>query len=142
MRKIVKITHKVVSGLKLELHPAKTYIGRISKGFNFLGFYMDEKKILPAKETIRRFRTRATALYEPSQTNRNVSRRSKRNTHGRDISEYQVNEPAPTEEYMKNILSHLLSLAAVKPDRFVIMRRYVRKWALWLKLGLSSLKEV
>ena len=141
LRKVVKITHKIVNNLQFELHPSKTYIGRISKGFNFLGFYMDDQKILPAKETIRRFHERATALYESSQTNRNVSRRRKKNTHGRDISEYQVNEPAPTEEYMKNILSHLLALAAVKPDRLATMRRYVRKWALWLKLGLSSLKE-
>ena len=82
LRKVVKSTHKVVNSLKFELHLAKTYIGRISKGFNFLGFYMDDQNILPSKETIKRFLTRATALYEPSQTNRNVSRRSKRNTHG------------------------------------------------------------
>ncbi len=34
------------------------------------------------------------------------------------IPEYQVNGLAPTEKYMKNILSHLLALAVVKPDRF------------------------
>jgi len=98
LRKVIKITHEVINSLQFQLHPCKTYIGKISKGFNFLGFYMDDQKILPSKETIRRFHERATALYEPSQANRNISRRYKRNVHGRDISEYQVNEPAPTEE--------------------------------------------
>jgi len=140
LRKVVKITHEVINSLQFQLHPCKTYIGKISKGFNFLGFYMDDQKILPSKETIRRFHERATALYEPSQANRNISRRYKRNVHGRDVSEYQVNEPAPTEVYFQNILAHLLSLAAHKPDTLVIMRRYTGLWARWLKLGLSSLK--
>ncbi len=70
-----------------------------------------------------------------------LSRRYKRNTHGRDISEYQVNEPAPTEVYFQNILTHLLALAANQPDTLVTMRRYVGQWARWLKLGLSTLEE-
>ena len=124
------------------MHPCKTYIGKISHGFNFLGYYMDDQKILLSQETIRRFHERATALYEPSQTTRNVSRRYKRNTpHGRDISMYQVNEPAPTDAWFRNILAQLISLAAQKPDRVVTMRRYVGKWTRWLKLGLSTLKE-
>jgi hypothetical protein len=102
--------------------------------------YMDDQKILPSQETIRRFLTRATALYESSQPNRNVSRRYKRNaSHGRDISVYQVNEPAPIDDYFQSILSHLLSLAAQKNDTFATMRRYVRYWTRWLKI--STLKE-
>jgi hypothetical protein len=34
-----------------------------------------EEKILPYKETIRRFYERAAALYEPSHTGKNISRR-------------------------------------------------------------------
>jgi hypothetical protein len=60
------------------LHPCKTYIGKISHGFNFLAYYMDNQKILLSKETIRRFYKRAAALYEPPQTNKNVSRRYKK----------------------------------------------------------------
>jgi RNA-directed DNA polymerase len=139
LRKVVKLTHKVLNGLQLKLHPSKTYIGKIIHGFNFLGYYLDDQKILPSKETIRRFHERAVALYEPSQGNRNVSRRYKRNPHQRDISEYQVNEPAPTEAYCQNILGHLLALAAHKRDALATMRRYVGQWARWLKLGRSSL---
>jgi hypothetical protein len=49
LRKVVKITHKVLADLKLRLHPTKTYIGKISKGFNFLAYYMDDQKILPSR---------------------------------------------------------------------------------------------
>lgn len=141
LRKVVKLTHGILNALQFQLHPSKTYIGKISHGFNFLGYYMDAQKILPSKETIRRFHERSSALYEPLQGNRNVSRRYKRNPHGRDISEYQVNEPAPTDAYFKNIITHLLSLAASSPDTLATLRRYVGQWARWLKLGLKTIEE-
>jgi hypothetical protein len=139
LRKLIKITHTVLNGLRLMLHPSKTYIGKISHGFNFLGYYMDDQKILPSKETIRRFHERSSALYEPSLGNRKVSHRYKRNPHGRDISEYQVNEPAPTEEYFRNILHNLLALATHKPGTLATLRRYVGQWTCWLKFGLSTI---
>jgi RNA-directed DNA polymerase len=141
LRKIVKITHRVVQNLKLQLHPSKTYIGKISHGFNFLAYYMDNQKILPSKETIRRFHERAAALYEPSHTCKNISRRHHKTVAYRDISEYQVNEAAPTDDYFKNIIAHLLSLAARIPDALATTRQYIGKWACWLKLGLSSIEE-
>jgi hypothetical protein len=140
LRKVVKLTHGVLNALQFQLHPRKTYIGKIGHGFNFLGYYMDDQKILPSTETIRRFHERSSALYEPLQGNRNVSRRYKRNPHGRDISEYQVNEPAPTDAYFKDILTHLLSLAASRPDTLATLRRYVGQWACWLKLGLKTIE--
>ena len=141
LRKIVKITHEVVNALKLKLHPMKTYIGKISHGFNFLAYYMDHQKLLPSLETIRRFHERATALYEQSQPSRNLSRRYKKNSATcRDISLYQANEAAPTDGYFKNILTHLLDLAAKMPDALATSRRYVGQWARWLKLGLASIK--
>jgi hypothetical protein len=69
------------------------------------------------------------------------SRRYKKTVSNRDISEYQVNEPAPTDAYFNNVIVHLLSLAASKPDTFAAMRRYVGQWSRWLKLGLSTIKE-
>ena len=129
----------MINELQFQLHPNKTYIGKISNGFNFLGYYMDDHKILPSRETIRRFLTRAAALYEQVQ-GKNVSRRYKK-TLSRDISMYQVNEPAPTDEYCKNALTHLLSLAALKPDILATLRSYIRRWAQWLKLGPPTMKE-
>ena len=102
---------------------------------------MNDQKILPSKETLRRFYERALALYEPPQINRNVSRRCKKTVSKRDISEYQVSEAAPTDAYFQSIIAHLLSLAAQKPDAFAAMRKYIGQWSRWLKLGMSSIKE-
>jgi hypothetical protein len=140
LRIVIKKTHDVMNGVKFQLHPTKTYIGKISNGFNFLAFYMDLEKILPATETIRRALERVAALYESS-PKKNVSHRHKRTTSDRDISEYHVNEPAPTNEFFTNTLNHLLSLAASKPDILGVMRRYIGQWARWTKIGLSTIKD-
>ncbi len=85
LRKVVKKTHEVMHDLKFKLHPTKTYIGRITHGFNFLSYYMDDTKLLPSKETIRRFHERMGALYEQSATEK--PRRRHKNAE-RDISNY------------------------------------------------------
>jgi hypothetical protein len=38
LRKVARITNEVLKTLKQTKHPDKTYIGRISKGFDFLGY--------------------------------------------------------------------------------------------------------
>ena len=141
LRKVIKKIHEVVNNLHLQLHPLKTYIGKISNGFNFLGYYMDDQKILPSKETIRRFQERGSVLYEQSLHNRKVSNHYRRNSHGRDISEYQVNEAAPTEEDVRNIFKQLLALARNRSDILATLWNYVRKWTAWTKSGLSKTKE-
>jgi hypothetical protein len=123
LRKVIKKTHKIMKDLKLSLHPTKTYIGKIPSGFNFLGFYMDDKKFLPSTESIRRMTERATAFYEQGvqskgprlapapvhtgeqgvQSKGNKKRkghnkkRRYRSPHKRDTSEYYVNEPPPKD---------------------------------------------
>jgi hypothetical protein len=37
LRKVIKITHQVLKSLKLRMHPQKTFMGCIQKGFAFLG---------------------------------------------------------------------------------------------------------
>lgn len=39
LRKVIKLTHQILNKLKLKMHPDKTFIGRIKKGFDFLGVY-------------------------------------------------------------------------------------------------------
>jgi hypothetical protein len=54
----------------------------------------------------------------------NGSRRSKNNTATkRNISKYQMTETAPTDAYFQKILTHLLSLAAHKPDALATKRQ-------------------
>lgn len=117
----------------------KTYIGKISHGVNFLGYYFDDKRILPAKETIRRFHERAAALYEQPPTNI-TSPRCRKPLHTRDISLYQVDEAAPKDEDFKKILPTLLG-GAKKPERLKRLRKYIDQWTCWLRVGLTEIKE-
>lgn len=138
LRKVVKLTHQIVKAQKLELHPTKTYIGKISHGFNFLGYYFDDNKLLPSQESIRRLKERAYALYEQAPT---TTRRHKRAaSRGRDISEYQADEEQPNDEYFKNFLITLRALISHQPDKEKWLRRYLAQWQHWVFLGLSTIK--
>ena len=44
--------------------PRKTFIGRIEKGFDFLGYHFDRERLTVATATVERFVERATRLYE------------------------------------------------------------------------------
>ena len=50
--------------LKLELHPDKTFIGRISYGFDFLGYWFSPEGLEIARKTVERFVVRVSRLYE------------------------------------------------------------------------------
>ena len=43
LRKIVKLTHQLLESLKLKMHPDKTFIGCIKKGFDFLGIHFGDE---------------------------------------------------------------------------------------------------
>jgi hypothetical protein len=51
--------------LRLDKHPDKTLIGRIEKGFDFLGYRFGSQVLQVAEATIKRFVEHATQLYEP-----------------------------------------------------------------------------
>ena len=53
-----------VGGLRLEKHPDKTFIGRIEKGFDFLGYHFSPEGLSMAEKTIEKFLARADRLYE------------------------------------------------------------------------------
>lgn len=140
LRKVIKVTHRVMETINLQLHPLKTYIGKISHGFNFLAYYMDPHKILPSQETVRRFHERATALYERPLGSKNT-RRYRGSPHRRDISLYPVYEAPPTNEQLQYSLSALLARGSTRPDLFRRMQRYIGQWSRWLKLGLLMLDK-
>jgi len=142
LRKVVKKTHHILETLKLKLHPMKTYIGKISHGFNFLGYYFDDKKILPSTETIRRFHERTAVFYE--RPFENLPRRY-HNT-DRDISLYYVNEAPPSNDMLQDILEPLLEgdIVLTHDEQKIFKRirqQYVDKWMRWLWYGLSTVDE-
>lgn len=64
LRRAVKIVNRTVALLKLEKHPEKTFIGKIDKGFDFLGYHFTRGGLSIARKTIQKFVERATRLYE------------------------------------------------------------------------------
>jgi RNA-directed DNA polymerase len=64
LRRAVKAVHEVLDRLRLEKHPDKTMIGRIERGFDFLGYHFSRSGLAVAKATLATFVERATRLYE------------------------------------------------------------------------------
>jgi hypothetical protein len=55
---------ELMGELQLELHPDKTFIGRISRGFDFLGYWFTPEGLGIALKTVERFAQRVSQLYE------------------------------------------------------------------------------
>ena len=55
LRKAVKAVNEVLGSLRMEKHPDKTFIGRIEKGFDFLGYQFNPAGLTVAHEPFVRF---------------------------------------------------------------------------------------
>ena len=65
LRKAVKLVMQTLAELKVEPHPDKTTIGRVSRGFSFLGYTIASAGIVGiAPQARKRFVERLTRLYE------------------------------------------------------------------------------
>ncbi len=64
LRRAIRAVNRVLAFLRLEKHPDKTFIGRIEKGFDFLGYHFSRAGLTVARATIKRFNERAARLYE------------------------------------------------------------------------------
>lgn len=64
LRAAIKKVNQTLGELKLERHPEKTFIGRISRGFDFLGYAFTPSRLGIAPRTFERFVERMTRLYE------------------------------------------------------------------------------
>ena len=67
LRRAVRVLNQVLSSLKLEKHPEKTFVGRIERGFDFLGYHFSRTELTVARATLEHFATRALRLYEQEQ---------------------------------------------------------------------------
>ncbi len=64
LRKTIAIVNQLLEKLKVKQHPRKTFIGRISRGFDFLGYRFSPSGLGIAQPTVTRFLERARRLYE------------------------------------------------------------------------------
>ncbi len=68
LRRAVRIVNGRLTDTGLEKHPDKTFIGRIEKGFDFLGYYFSRGNLRLAAKTVRNFVARFHRLYEQQRT--------------------------------------------------------------------------
>jgi hypothetical protein len=64
LRRAVRRLNETFTALKLEKHPNKTFIGRIEKRFDFLGYRISPNSLLPATRTLQQYCTHIDRLYE------------------------------------------------------------------------------
>ena len=64
LRRAIRLVNETLAELKLAQHPDKTFIGRTSRGFDFLGYQFTPSGLGVAAKTIERFAERLTRLYE------------------------------------------------------------------------------
>ena len=64
LRKAVKVVNQVFATLHIRKHPEKTFIGRVEKGFDFLGYHFCPGRLTVAAKTLEHFVARVRQLYE------------------------------------------------------------------------------
>jgi len=65
LRRAVRMVNETLRELRVEQHPDKTFIGRIERGFTFLGYWVTEKgEAGVAPSAWEAFRGRVARLYE------------------------------------------------------------------------------
>ena len=73
MRRVIKNMHDIMRGLKLRLAASKTFIGRIRKGFDFLGYRFNHRGLIGiSQKTIDNFRQKRLRLYEQNASDQRV----------------------------------------------------------------------
>jgi hypothetical protein len=64
LRRAVTAVNEILGSLRLQKHPDKTFIGRIERGFDFVGYHFSRAGLRLAEATIQKFVERAARLYE------------------------------------------------------------------------------
>ena len=62
LKKAIQIVNQTLNELKVEKHPDKTFIGRVAKGFDFLGHSFEPKGLSIAPKTLANFLDRIIQL--------------------------------------------------------------------------------
>ena len=64
LREAIRVLNQTFNELELVKNQGKTLIGRISRGFDFLGYHFGSEKITLAEKTIINFLIKVLQLYE------------------------------------------------------------------------------
>jgi len=64
LRAAIRLVNETLAELKLQQHPDKTFIGRVSQGFDFLGYLFTPTGLEVAPQALERYVERVSRLYE------------------------------------------------------------------------------
>ena len=64
LRSAIRIVNETLNVLKVDQHPDKTFIGKVERGFDFLGYLLKPEMVNVSISTLKRFAKRITQLYE------------------------------------------------------------------------------
>ena len=64
LRRVIKAVNQVMAELRVEKHPDKTFIGRIARGFDFLGYWFSRAGLGVARKSVERMLDKVSRLYE------------------------------------------------------------------------------
>ena len=64
LRAAIRLVNKTLAELHVQQHPDKTFIGRLSRGFDFLGYTFTPAALDVAPQTVERCAERVSRLYE------------------------------------------------------------------------------
>lgn len=64
LRRAIAIVNQILAELQVEQHPDKTIIGRVRRGFDFLGYHISPQGLSAALGTVVKFVERICQLYE------------------------------------------------------------------------------
>ena len=73
LRAAIRTVNETLPALKVEQHPDKTFVGRISRGFDFLGYRFAPTGLIGvARQSVERFVERVSWLYEQGADNERI----------------------------------------------------------------------
>src|ERR1022692_4412197 len=162
LRRAVVIVNQTLRELSVEQHPDKTFIGRIERGFTFLGYWITEKGVTGvAPATWEAFQQRVARLYEQSspleeivivnQTLRELSVEQHpdktfiwRIERGFSFLGYWITEkgvtgvaPATWEAFQQRVARLYEQSAPLEEIRRGV-EQYVRRWKRWVLSGVAE----
>ena len=68
LRRAIRAVNEVMAALRVEKHPDKTVIGRVTRGFDFLGYWFSPGGLHVAAKTVHRMTEKVARLYEQGAT--------------------------------------------------------------------------
>ena len=74
LRKAIRALNQTFDGLKLAKHPDKTAMGRVERGFDWLGYHFTPHGISLATQTLANCASKALRLYEQEPPHTRVRR--------------------------------------------------------------------